>query len=190
VTRRVSVIGVTLIVAMTASARAQQQTPSLGEVARQAEAAKATTKKAKKSYTNGDLKVDPTAPPPAPAAQPSTGYVSASLGKVVSPEELIERSKEVVDEKMGGRQPEDHWRKRADSIRMQIDPLQARMSILTKPNPARDDNPGAKARNDGEIAKVRQGLAGLMKQWATLEESARVANVPTAWLDPRPQLQP
>ncbi len=167
---------------------AQPQSPPLAEVARRAEAAKATVKKARKSYTNSDLAVDPRREP-APPAAPAAGYVSATTGEVVTPEELVKRSEEVVVDKMGGRQPEEHWRARAESIRTQIDSLQVRKDALSKPNPAREANPAAKARNDAELARIQTGLDGLMKQWGLLEESLRVAAAPMAWIEPRPQSQ-
>ena len=73
---------VTLAIAVPAIAQQPAQ-PSLAEVARQAEAAKPTIKKATKSYTNNDL--GPDGLPPAAAAEPPSGYVSKTLDKPVSP---------------------------------------------------------------------------------------------------------
>lgn len=177
---------VIVLIAVTGTASAQQpsgQQP-LADVARQAEVAKATTKKATKTYTNADLSPDTKAQPePAPA---SAGFMSSALGKVVSAEEMIKRSEEKVTAALRDEVPEPQWRARAESIRVQIAKLQTLMAALTKPNDARDANAGAKARNDAEVAKIQQGLAAVTKQWATLEESARVAKIPTDWLDPRP----
>lgn len=179
-------VAVTLL--FTQSAFAQQPgQPLLAEVARQAEAARPTAKKATRSYTNANLKRSPPPEPAAPAS--SAGYVSAMLGRLVTPDEMVQRSQEVVAEKWGGSQPEEHWRGRADSIRFQAGALQARLTDLTLPNTVRDSNPAAKRESDAETTRVRQGLAGLMKQWARLEESARVADVPDAWLGPRPRFE-
>ena len=174
------------LIAVTGLVSAQQPPGPLplGDVARLAETAKATTKKAKKTYTNADLSRDPKAEQdPAPA---SAGFMSSALGKAVSAEEMIERSEDKVTSELRAEVPEPQWRARAESIRGQIAKLQTRMAALTKPNDARDANAGAKGRNDAEVAKVQQGLAALAKQWATVEESARVAKIPSDWLDPRP----
>lgn len=175
--------------AMTAVSAQQPSQPSLAEVARQAEAAKASTTKAsttkaKKTYTNADLSKDNRGEPaPVPAAPPP-GFMSSTLGKPVSAGEIIARSEDAVDQASGKAQSEEHWRGRAESLRTQIEKLQTRMTALTKPNEARDANPGAKARNEAEIAKVQQGLNALMKQRETFEESARVAKIPPEWIQP------
>jgi hypothetical protein len=174
-------IGVLAIAAVSAQ---QSSQPSLAEVARQAEAAKVSTAKAKKTYTNADLSQDNRGEPaPAPAAPPP-GFMSSSLGKPVSADEIIARSEETVDQASGKAQSEEHWRGRAESLRAQIEKLQTRMTALTKPNEARDASPGARARNDAEVAKVQQGLNALLKQRETLEESARVAKIPPEWIQP------
>lgn len=173
-------------VAVAAAVSAQQPSqPSLGDLARQTEAAKAAASKAKKTYTNADLP-DEAVSEPAPAAEPEATFMSETLGKAVTAEEIIALSEEVVDQASGKAQPEEYWRNRADSLRGQIARLTTRMTALTKPNPTRDANAAAAARNEAEVAKVQQGLNSLMKQWETFEESARVAKVPTEWLDPRP----
>ena len=177
-----------IVVTGTVSAQAPSGPLPLAEVARQAEVAKATTKKATKTYTNADLSPDTRAqqePAPAPA-----GFMSSALGKVVSAEEMIERSEEKVTAALRDEIPEPQWRARAESLRVQVAKLQTLMAALTKPNDARDANAGAKARNDAEVVKIQQGLAAVTKQWATLEESARVAKIPTDWLDPRPAQLP
>lgn len=173
------------------SAQQQAAPPSLGDVARQAEAAKATAKKAKKSYTNADLAPDPkggatTAAASAPASPPA-GVISATTGKPVTSEELIARSEEKVEREAIAQQSEADWRARAESIRVQITRLQDQMAAMTQPNAARDANPAARARFDADVARVRTGLDGLQKQWAKLEDAARYAKVKTEWLDPRPK---
>ncbi len=187
--RRVSVIAVTFIALSAAEAYAQQQAPpSLGEVARQAEAAKATTRKAKKTYGNSDLKAVPGSAPAAPAA-PSEGFVSKSLGKAVPADEMVARSEEKVSDDDVPKESEADWRQRAASMRSQIANLQERLTSSTKPNPTRDANAAAKSRNDTVVANIQSGLDSLVKSWARLEDAARGAKIPTAWLEPRPQFQ-
>lgn len=189
--RRVSVIAVALVAIAAGGAHAQQpSTPSLGEVARQAEAAKATTRKAKKTYGNSDLKAVPSSAPAAPAAPAATeAFFSKGLGKPVSAEEMVARSDEGVANEEVAKESETDWRQRAASMRSQIDKLQDRLAALTKPNAARDANAAAKSRNDTVVANTQSGLDSLTKSWARFEEAARVAKIPTAWLEPRPQFQ-
>jgi len=189
VTRRTSATILALAIAASASVAAQQSQPvvSLGEVARQAEAAKPTVKKAKKTYTNADLGAE--AQRQAAEAAPPTGFMSGTLGTPVTAEEMVARSQEKIDEANRAAQSEEQWRQRAESIRLQVTKLQTRLTSLMRPNEARSANPAAQARQDAEIANVRVGLAGLDKQWTALELSARETRIPSEWLDPRPSRQ-
>jgi hypothetical protein len=155
-------------------------------VAKKAEAAQPTIRKAKKSYTNADLSGDPRGEPAA-APAPAAGFISATTGAVLTAEEMVARSEEKVDPTNGHALPEEHWRARADSLRVQIEKLQTRQTALRKPNAARDENAPARARNDAELAKVETGINTLIKQWGKLEEAARLAKVPSGWIEPRPQ---
>lgn len=187
--QRTPAVLVALVLTASAGAAAQQSQAfvSLGEVARQAEAAKPSVKKAKKTYTNADLGAE--AQRQAAEAPPATGFMSGGLGKPVSAEEMVARSQEKIDGATRAAQPEEHWRQRAEALRIQIAKLQSRLPALMKPNEARSANPAAQARQDDEIAKVQAGLDGLNRQWAGLEESAREARIPSEWLDPRPTRQ-
>jgi hypothetical protein len=179
---------IVMLVAITAaSARAQQPSaPSLAEVARQAEAAKPTIKKATKTYTNASLGAVPQDQPAPVAQQPSTGFESKSLGKVVSAEEMIVRSEKKVESDRVTEQSEPNWRGRAASLRKQIDEMQQRLSALSISNPLTEGNPALKKDHELDVAKARQALGGLQKQWAALEVSASEAKVPSEWLDPKP----
>ena len=73
---------------------AQQPQPSLGDLARRVEAERASgVRKATKTYTNANLAAEPASEAP---PEPS-GYISATTGKAVSPEELIKRSQEIAE---------------------------------------------------------------------------------------------
>jgi hypothetical protein len=162
----------------------QSLTPSLADIARQAEAAKPTTRKATRTYTNGSLASVPrdasvVAAPPAVAA-----FESRSLGKVVPAEELLARSEAKIESDK--QQSEPTWRGQAESLRKQIDDIRSRISAMMVPNALTDADPVIKKSNDIDIANARKGLDGLLKQWAKLEASASEAKIPSAWLDPRP----
>jgi hypothetical protein len=190
VTIRATALGVAMVVAVAASSAAQTTgtAPSLGEIARQAEAAKATVKKAKKTYTNADLSAIPSDTPPAAAAPPSTGFVSKTLDKPLTAEEIITRSEEKVDQDNLKKESEPHWRKRAEMIRSEMARVEARLVSLSRPSEARDKNPAAAARHAAEVSKYQQGRDALKQDWAKLEEAARVAKIPHDWLNPRPPL--
>jgi hypothetical protein len=183
----VSALSVAMVFAVAASAAAQTTatTPSLGEVARQSEANKATVKKAKKTYTNADLSAVPDSTP-APAATPSTGFVSKTLDKPVNAEEIIARSEEKVEQDALKKESEPNWRKRAETIRSEMARVAARLVALSRPSEARDNNPAAAARHAAEVSKYQQGRDALKQDWARLEEAARNLKVPSAWLEPRP----
>jgi hypothetical protein len=182
---RTSALGLVVVLGVTVSAAAQQGTPlPLGDVARQAEAAKATVKKAKKTYTNADLNPDPNGPPLPPPPRAS-GFMSSSLATPVTSKEMVARSEQTANEQGREQQPESYWRVRADALRAQVSRLQTMQALLQKPDEKRSS--AAQAMNDGELAKVQQGLDGLRKQWARLEAAGSEAKIPNEWLDPRPQ---
>lgn len=189
VSRRTFAAMLALVIAASVGAAAQQsqQAVSLGEVARQAEAAQTTVRKAKKTYTNADLGAE--AQREAAEAAPTIGFISSALGKPVTAEEMVARSQAKVDEATRIAQPQEHWRQRAESIRIQITKVQARLTPLMKPNEARSANPAAAARHEAEIANVQKALDGLNRQWAALETSASEARIPSDWLEPRPARQ-
>jgi hypothetical protein len=189
VTRRVSTIAVLVAIAAGSASAQQSSAPSLAEVARKAEAAKPTIRKAKRTYTNaslGGVSQDQRAD-----AAPVAGAVfeSRSLGKALPAEEMVARSEAKVESDNAGKQSQQTWQMRAASLRKQIDDMQSRLSTLTVPNALTEANPAIKQANDRDIANARTALDGLRKQWARLEAAAREDRVPGGWLDPRPQFQ-
>jgi hypothetical protein len=174
--------------ALSAQQQSQQQsTVPLGDLARQAEAAKATVKKAKKTYTNADLSTDRRGEPAQTPAAPPAGFVSKSLDKVVTPEEMLARS-EAKAEAEKPKESEQAWRERAESLRRQMVEVQQRITVLTA-HPPDASEPAARKANDVQVDIARQALDGLKKKWAKFESDAVERKVPSAWLDPRPPLQ-
>ena len=158
----------------------------LAELARQAEAAKPTVKKATKSYTNANLTADSRGEPaPAPPA-PDSGFVSKSLGKPVSAEEMVTRSEAKVESDVLAKQSEDDWRKRSSSLRKQVEDMQSRIAELSVPNALTDSNPAIKKDNDNNIANARAALEDLKTRWTRLEASALKVKIPLAWIQPPP----
>ncbi|MDP2389074.1 MAG: hypothetical protein Q8N52_02005, partial [Acidobacteriota bacterium] len=80
----VRAVGAAVVIAVALPAYSQ----SLGEVARQEEARRASAAKAVKTWSNADLGPSEITPPPGAAAVESC-YVSKSKGRCVSPEELV-----------------------------------------------------------------------------------------------------
>lgn len=169
------------------SARAQERaTVPLAEVARQAEAAKATVKKATKTYTNADLTSDDRGEP-APAAAPDGGFASKSLGKPVSAEEMVKRSEAKVESDVLAKQSEEDWQKRAGLLRKEVEAMQSRIAELSVPSALTDSNPALKKDNDNSIANARAALEHLKARWTRLEAAALKVKIPPAWIQPQPQ---
>jgi hypothetical protein len=185
VTSRIAVALVFLAVAAGSAPAQQQVTPPLAEVARQAEAARATTRKAKKTYTNSDLGKDPRGEP-ATTSAPASGFVSKTLGKAVPAEEMVSRSDAKAESEEIAKESEETWRMRAGAVRMQVDRLRERLIELATPNSLRDGSSTLKAANDNEIANVRTALVSVRKQWARLEAAALEVKIPIAWVEPQP----
>ena len=187
---RGSVLAIVVLAFAAGDALAQTQVmPPLAEVARKAEAAKPTVKKARKTYTNSDLSADPrSAPPPPPAAAPSAPAAAAATPAAKSEGTDAAAAAPKAEEAVQ-KESEETWRMRAASLRKQVDTMRARIAELTLPDPLREENPVLKRANDVEIANARAAFEGLKTQWSRLEASARELKVPEAWLEPRPQLQ-
>jgi len=170
------------------SAQAQGQVmPPIAEVARQAEAAKGTARKATKTYTNASLTADPRGEPaPAPPA-PDSGFVSKSLGKPVSAEAMVTRSEAKVESDVLAKQSEEDWRNRASSLRKEVEALQSRIAELSVPNALNDSNPALKKDIDNNIANARGALEDLQTRWTRLEAAALKVKIPLAWIQPPPQ---
>lgn len=163
----------------------EQVVPPLAEVARQAEAAKATVKKATKTYTNSDLSSD-TRGEPAPVPAPASGFVSKSLGQPVPAEELVTRSEAQVEGETVAKESEEAWRRRADSVRKQVDQLRERLTELMTSDASTAESPAVRVANASDVATTRAALESMRKQWARLEASAKDLKVPMAWLEPPP----
>jgi len=175
-------LGVVAVCVFAGTAAAQSSQPDLAAIARAAEAARPSLPKAKKTYTNADLKPDVIQP--AVAAAPPVGFMSDSLDKPVSAEELLALSeaKDAADTKQ--REPDQYWVGQASRIRSQVDHLSPRLQELQ----GRQKNPNAvlQKRTEQEIAMIQQQLEGFRKRWAGLEEAARMAKINLALISPPP----
>lgn len=178
-----AVLALTLVFALAASAAAQSGEPNLAEVARQAEAARSSVPKAKKTYTNADLSSDGLPPAPEKSA-PAAGYMSASQNKPVSAEEMLELSnaKSAADEKQN--RPDKFWIDQATTIRLQVEKLAARLAQLKVV--AKNPDALLQKRTEQQIGDIQYQMERFKKRWAGLEEEARTAKVNLALLLPAP----
>lgn len=186
---RVPVIVFALVVIGAGTARAQEQSMMpLAELARQAEAAKTTAKKAKKTYTNASLTADPRGESPTTPAPAATATSAAARAAEARPDAsaTAATAADAKSEGEPGKESEASWRARAATVRTQVDALRVRITNLTTPNKLRDENPGIKASNDIQIENARSALAELRKQWMRIETSAIQRKIPIEWIQPAP----
>jgi hypothetical protein len=162
-----------------------QATPSIGEVAKQSAEQRAAGKPATKVYTNADLVRDPrdAASPAATGEAPAAGgYISKSTGKALSAEEIIANSQEKL-RRDSAKMDESYWRRQAASLTAELERARKDVDVLaTAPIPRTVVMQQIAAR---ELEKARKVLADLEHRWTRLEESARYANAPKAWLEPQ-----
>ena len=149
-----------LIVACSAAAPVRAR--SLGDVARQEEARRATAKKATKSFSNADLKPSEIAPPSGGAPAGESCYMSISKNRCVSAEELLASTSENIAGAERAKQ-EPNWRRQAATIRDRLNKAQQEVDTLSS-------NASDQARSPGERGAAQR--------------------VPREWLDPRPILSP
>ena len=160
---------------------------SLGEVARQEEARRATTQKAAIVLSNADLHPGEVAQQAAVDPPAESCYMSITKGRCVSAEEMVSNS-------VAGRLTKENapfeqiWRQDSKAIRSQIERTQ--QSIATLDAVVADEARSASDRKGAELAlqAARQALAGLERQWAKLEKGAAHQHVPRAWIEPIPTL--
>ena len=160
---------------------------SLGDIARQEEARRASAQKAAKTLSNADLDPSAIAAPPGAAPAESSCYLSKSKGQCVSAEEMVATSVAGVPTKENA--PfEQKWRDDAEEIRSQIEKTQG--SIATLEDAVADEGRSASGRKAIEktLAGARQALARFERQWEVLEMAAGNQRVPRKWIEPIPTL--
>jgi hypothetical protein len=163
---------------------------SLADVARAEEARRQEVAKARKVYTNGDLKPDPTRPssPPSAPATPAPDGSGTTKPTTAGPP-AADAAEPVRDQA--------YWTGRIGEARTQLDrnrsfaaALQNRIDMLWTDFVNRD-NPVERSaierdRNDAlaELARLKQEIERGTAAIAAIEEEGRRAGVPAAWLRP------
>jgi hypothetical protein len=182
-----------LIVAVLAINGGWAQAQSLADVARAEEARRQEVAKAKKVYTNNDLKPDSSRPAPPPAA--ATGAAAPDTAKPAAGTPAT--SAAVPAEAPGQVRDQAYWSGRIGEARSQLErnrafatALQNRIDMLQTDFVNRD-NPVERSaierdRNTAlaELDRVKKEMDDQTKSIAAIEEEGRRAGVPAAWLRP------
>jgi hypothetical protein len=177
------ILNAAIVVSLTAAPAAAQ---SLGELARQEEARRASAQKAVKTLSNADL--DPSAivaPAGGAPAEPSC-YMSMSKGRCVSAEEMVAASVDGVVTKENA--PfEQKWRREAEELRSQIEKTQDAMvtleAIIANGGRSASDRKAA----ERQLASTQKAIDGMERQWEIFESAAANQRIPRKWIEPIPE---
>jgi hypothetical protein len=182
-----------LIVALLAFTSGWAHAQSLADVARAEEARRQEVAKARKVYTNNDLKPDASRPAPPPAAAAATDTAATGAPGTAAAGSPTSTSQETP----GETRDQAYWSGRIGEARSQLDrnrafaaALQNRIDMLWADFVNRD-NPverGAieRDRNSAlaDLDRLKQEMDEQTRAIAAIEEEARRAGVPPAWLRP------
>ena len=159
---------------------------SLGDVARQEEARRASAAKAVKIWSNADLGASEITPPPGAAAVESC-YVSKSKGRCVSPEELVSISDLGVVTKANA-SFEPNWRSEAQSIRSQLEAVRHGATVLKATVADEARSAGERKAAEKALTAAQQAVAHFERQWEKLERTAMNQHIPREWIEPIPTI--
>lgn len=178
------------VVAALTAAAPSVHAQSLADLARQEEARRATSKSVK-SFSNADLKpgeivasapvVASTPADAAKSAEPAGCYMSISLGRCVSANEMLANLKKAERANF-----ESSWRSRASRIRTLVARLQADIDAYTA---IMDDSRRLESERSNAARKLVATMSAMRDQeglWQVLEKEAAAAEMPHAWLEPVP----
>lgn len=177
---------------MTVFAPALASAQTLADVARAEEARRKSVTAPAKVYTNSDLTVDPSAPPPSAAPAPATPAAPATPGATDAPGNATPAAP--AQPEVGGHD-QAWWKQRIttaqtnlDRAKMFADALQSRINALNTDFVNRDD-PAQRSvieqdRNKAlaELERVKKDVDAANKAIADIEDEARRAGVPPGWL--------
>jgi hypothetical protein len=181
-----------LIVALLSINGGWAQAQSLADVARAEAARRQEVVKARRVYTNNDLRPDSSRPAPPPAA---AGPATANTAKPAAPAPAAPAA--APAEGQGQARDEAYWSGRIGEARSQLDrnrafatALQNRIDMLWTDFVNRD-NPVERSaierdRNTAlaDLDRLKRDIEDQTKGIAAIEEEARRAGVPPAWLRP------
>lgn len=160
---------------------------SLGDIARQEEARRASVQKPAKTLSNGDLDPSEIAAPGSTAPAGPSCYMSKSKGQCVSAEEMLSTSVAGFVTKENA--PfEQTWRQDAASLRSKIESTQRNIATLEALAKNEARSPADRKGAERTLVSARQALAIDERAWEKLEKSAANQHVPRAWIEPIPTL--
>ena len=157
---------------------------SLGDLARQEELRRGTTKKATRSLSNGDLSSGGIVSTSTSGSSESC-FMSISQGRCVTADELI--SKSYLPSAEGKRQ-EPMIRQEAAAIRNELSRVQQELDEFAR-TAADEKRPAARRSVAADaLAKRRPILERLKQRWAKLERFVEQQRIPHEWIEPVPDL--
>jgi len=188
---RSALVSAVAVIAWVAVSRAQ--TPTLGEVAKKEADRRKAQPATGKVYTNKDLPA--TAQKPAPSSPAPAAESSAPADPVAAATAKAGDQKAVESTPQGDQKTEAYWKNRMAAARDELrrsqmfaEALQTRINALNK-DVATRDNPvqrgrASEDRNEAlaELNRVKKDVERGTKQIADIEEEARKAGVPPAWV--------
>jgi len=155
---------------------------SLGDLARQEELRRSTTKKATRSLSNGDLGPGGIV---STAAASESCYMSISQGRCVTADELMSKSDLPSAE---GKRQEPMIRQEAAAIRSELSRVQQELDELAK-TAVDEKRPAARRSVAADtLAKKQPILERLKQRWAKLEKYVEQQRIPHEWIEPVPDL--
>jgi hypothetical protein len=159
---------------------------SLGDIARQEEARRASVKATVRTLSNADLRPSEIAAQPGSAPAESC-YMSKSQGRCVSADELVSASNADIQSRAIAPK-EGNWRQNADSIRLQLETARRRVASLESAVATEGRSPGEREVMQKTLMTARQSIVDAEERWEDFERSATTLHIPRAWLEPIPTL--
>jgi len=187
ITRAIAAVAGLLMLTSLASAQ------SLGDIAKKEEARRKDVKAPGKVYTNGDLRSDSSAPPPAtPSAKAGASDGAQQVPPSPSGVQPKDGDKPATDDT---KKDEAYWKDRIAKARGDLDrsqtfadALQSRINALTTDFAARSD-PAQRSQISSdrqkalaELDRVKKEIENNTKAIAAIQEDARKAGVPAGWV--------
>lgn len=175
------------LVAIAASASASAQSPSLGQVAKQEEARRASAKKAARSFSNDDLGPGPIVSPAASTKPAEACYQSASTGECVTADEMIVASNAKMNAEVTQRK-EAVWRGAAGHIRSLLAKLQDEAGVLAASAASENKTPAERRSAANLLTMKQRSIAEQERRWYKLVDDADREQIPREWYEPAPRL--
>lgn len=175
------------IVLAAAAIAAPAYAQTLADVAQKEEARRAEVKVPSKAYSNADLKPGEVSLTSLAAAGEEPCYMSASLKKCVSADEMLAiTSKNVANAELKKKEPT--FRGAAQALRERLEKVNAELTTMSVTAADQNRSSAERAVAASRVADRQADLESLSKQWLRLEKDAEKMAIPHEWLEPNPKL--